>query len=50
MQARPVLDVVTVDVREPALGSGIPASIDVVIPIERYLKQGSSQAPLYEAA
>ncbi|SNT73388.1 McrC family protein [Paracoccus seriniphilus] len=34
-EERPVLDVVAVDVRELAFGSGIPTSIDAIIPIER---------------
>ena len=42
-------DVVAIDVRELAFGSGIPAGIDGIIPIERHWEQGSSLAPLYEA-
>jgi 5-methylcytosine-specific restriction enzyme subunit McrC len=48
-EERPMLDVIAVDVRELALGSGIPAGIDAMIPIERHWKQRSSQAPIYEA-
>lgn len=48
-EERPVLDVVAVDVRELAFGSGIPAGIDAVIPIERHWKQRSSQAPIHAA-
>jgi len=48
-EERPVLDVVAVDVRELATGSGIPAGIDAMIPIEPHWKQRSSQAPIYEA-
>jgi 5-methylcytosine-specific restriction enzyme subunit McrC len=43
------VEVVAADVRELAFGSGIPASIDVVIPIERHWKQRSSLAPIHEA-
>ncbi|WP_101341900.1 McrC family protein [Cereibacter azotoformans] len=48
-EERPVLDVVAIDVRELAFGSGIPAGIDAMIPIEPHWKQRSSQAPTYEA-
>ena len=48
-EERPVLDVVAIDVRELAFGSGIPAGIDAMIPIEPHWKQRSSQAPVYEA-
>lgn len=48
-EERPVLDVVAIDVRELAFGSGIPDGIDAMIPIERHWKQRSSQAPIYEA-
>lgn len=48
-EERPVLDVAAVDVRELAFGSGIPAGIDGVIPMERHWKQRSSLAPNYEA-
>jgi 5-methylcytosine-specific restriction enzyme subunit McrC len=48
-EERPVLDVVAIDVRELAFGSGIPAGIDAMIPIEPHWKQRSSQAPIYEA-
>ncbi|MBB4024214.1 5-methylcytosine-specific restriction enzyme subunit McrC [Confluentimicrobium naphthalenivorans] len=48
-EERPVLDVVAVDVRELAFGSGIPAGIDAMIPIERHWKQQSSQAPIHAA-
>lgn len=48
-EERPVLDVVAVDVRELAFGSGIPAGIDAMIPIERNWKRRSSQTPIYEA-
>ena len=47
-EERPVLDLVAIDVRELAFGSGIPSGIDAVIPIERHWKQRSSQAPIYE--
>ena len=47
---RPVLEVVLVDVRELAFGSGIPAGIDAMIPIERHWKQRPSQAQIYEVA
>lgn len=46
---RPLLDVIAVHVPELAFGSGIPAGIDAMIPIERHWKQRSSQAPIYEA-
>ncbi|MFD1510535.1 McrC family protein [Lacimonas salitolerans] len=48
-EERPVLDVVAIDVRELAFGSGIPAGLDAMIPIEPHWKQRSSQAPIYEA-
>jgi 5-methylcytosine-specific restriction enzyme subunit McrC len=48
-EQRPVLDVVAVDVRELAFGSGIPAGIDAMIPIERNWKQRTSKTPIYEA-
>lgn len=48
-EERPVLDVVAIDVRELAFGSGIPAGIDAMILIEPHWKQRSSQAPIYEA-
>ena len=48
-EERPVLDVVAIDIRELAFGSGIPAGIDAMIPIEAHWKQRSSQAPIYEA-
>jgi len=48
-EERPVLDVVAIDVRELAFGSGISAGIDAMIPIEPHWKQRSSQAPIYEA-
>lgn len=48
-EERPVLDVVAIDVRELAFGSGIPAGIDAMIPIEPHWKQRSSQAPICEA-
>ncbi|NAZ38305.1 McrC family protein [Rubellimicrobium sp. CFH 75288] len=48
-EERPVLDVVAIDVRELPFGSGIPAGIDAMIPIEPHWKQWSSQAPIYEA-
>ncbi|MFB2533044.1 hypothetical protein ACEYYA_12815 [Paracoccus sp. p3-h83] len=48
-EERPVLDVVAVDVREFAFGSGIPAGIDAMIPIERNWKQRTSKTPIYEA-
>lgn len=48
-EERPILDVVAIDVRELAFGSGIPAGIDAIIPIEPHWKQRSSQAPLHEA-
>ena len=44
-----VLEIVAVDVRQLAVGSGIPAGIDGVIPMERHWKQRSSLAPIYEA-
>ncbi len=47
-EERPVLDVVAIDVRELAFGSGIPARIDAMILIEPHWKQRSSQAPIYE--
>jgi len=47
---RPMLNVVAVDVRELAFGSGFPAGIHGMIAIERHWKQRSSQAPDYEAA
>ena len=46
---RPMLEVVAVDVRELAFGSGRPAGIDGMIAIERHRKQRSSQTPLFEA-
>lgn len=46
---RPMLEVVAVDVRELAFGSGIPAGMDGIIPINRDWGQRSSQAPVYEA-
>jgi 5-methylcytosine-specific restriction enzyme subunit McrC len=48
-EERPVLDVVAVDVRELAFGSGILAGIDAMIPIERNWKQRTSTTPIYEA-
>lgn len=48
-EERPVLDVVAIDVRELAFGSGIPTGIDAMIPIKPHWKQRSSQAPIYEA-
>ena len=48
-EERPILEVVAVDVRELAFGSGIPARFDGMIPIERHWKQRASQAPIYEA-
>ena len=48
-EERPVLDVVAVDVRELAFGSGIPAGIDGIIRFDRYWKQSSSLVPIYEA-
>ena len=48
-EERPVLDVVAVDVRELAFGSGIPAGIDAMIPVERNWKQRTSTTPIYEA-
>jgi 5-methylcytosine-specific restriction enzyme subunit McrC len=48
-EERPILEVVAVDVRELAFGSGIPGGIDEMIPIQRHWKQRSSQAPIYEA-
>lgn len=48
-EERPVLDVVAIDVRELAFGSGIPAGIDAMIPIEPHWKQRSSQSPIYAA-
>ena len=48
-EGRPILEVVAVDVRELAFGSGIPAGIDGMIPMERLWKQPSSLAPIYEA-
>ncbi|WP_198963340.1 hypothetical protein [Marinibacterium profundimaris] len=48
-EQRPVLDVVAVDVRELAFGSGIPAGIDAMIPIERNWKQRTSKTSIYEA-
>jgi 5-methylcytosine-specific restriction enzyme subunit McrC len=44
-----VLEIVAVDVRELAVGSGIPAGSDGVIPMEQHWKQRSSLAPNYEA-
>jgi len=46
---RPMLDIIAIDLRELAFGSGIPAGIDTMIPIERHWKQRSSQTPVYEA-
>lgn len=48
-EQRPMLEIVAVDVRELAFGSGIPAGIDGMVPIERHWKQRSSHAPIYEA-
>lgn len=48
-EERPMLEVVAVDVRELAFGSGIPTGIDGMIPIERHWKQRSSQTPIYAA-
>lgn len=42
-EERPVLDVVAIDVRELAFGSGFPAGIDTIIPIKRHRQQRSSQ-------
>ena len=47
-EERSALDVVAVDVRELALGSGIPTGIDAMIPIERNWKQRTSATPVYE--
>lgn len=47
-EERPLLDIVAIDVRELAFGSGIPAGIGAIIPIEPHWKQRSSQAPIYE--
>lgn len=48
-EERPMLEVVAVDVRKLAFGSGVPAVIDGMIPIDQHRKQRSSQAPIYEA-
>ncbi|MCI5076814.1 MAG: McrC family protein [Oricola sp.] len=48
-EERPVLDVVAVDVRELAFGSGIPAGIDAMIPIEWNWKQRTSTTTICEA-
>jgi 5-methylcytosine-specific restriction enzyme subunit McrC len=48
-EERPMLEIVAVDVRERAFGSGIPVGIDGMIPMERHWKQRSSQAPIYAA-
>ena len=48
-EERPMLDVIAVDLRELAFGSGIPTGIGTMIPIERHWKQRSSQTPVYEA-
>lgn len=48
-EERPVLDVVAVDVRELAFGSGIPAGIDTMIPREQDWKLRSSEIPAYAA-
>ncbi len=42
---QPMLEVVAVDVRELAFGSGIPAGMDGIIPINRDWRKRSSQAP-----
>ena len=47
-EERPMLEVVAVDVRELAFGSGIPAGIEGMIPSDRRWKQRSSAAPIYE--
>jgi hypothetical protein len=45
--ARPaVRDVVAIDVRDLAFGSGIPAGIDAMIRIEPDQRQGLSHAPI----
>jgi 5-methylcytosine-specific restriction enzyme subunit McrC len=46
-EERPVLDVIAVDVRELAFGSGIPAGIDGMIPIEPHWKQRASQTAIH---
>lgn len=47
-EKRPMLDVVAVDVRELAFGTGIPADIEEMISIKRDWKQRLSQTPIYE--
>lgn len=47
-EERPMLEVVAVDIRELAFGSGIPASIEGVIPSDWYWTQRSSLARVYE--
>ena len=48
-EERPMLEVVAVDVRELAIGSGIPAGIAGMIPSDRHWKQTASPAAIYEA-
>ena len=48
-EERPMLEVVAVDVRELAFGSGLPAGLAKMIPIERHWKQTPSPAEIYEA-
>lgn len=48
-EEQPVLDVVAVDVRELAFGSGIPAGIDAMIPSEQNWKLRSPEIPAYAA-
>ncbi|MDZ4394355.1 5-methylcytosine restriction system specificity protein McrC [Cypionkella sp.] len=48
-EERPMLADIAVDLREIAFGSGVPAGIDTMFPIERHWKQRSSQTPVYEA-
>ncbi len=48
-EERPKLEVIVVDVRELTSGSGMPAGVDGMIPIEHHWKQRSSQTAIHAA-
>lgn len=48
-QDRPMLEVIAVDVRELAFGSGVPAGMDGMIPLAGHRKQDASRLLIYEA-
>ena len=47
-EEQPMLNVIAVDLRELALGSGVRTGIGTMIPIERHWNRRSSQTPVYE--